>query len=393
VLAYQTAYLKRYHSVEFITAVLNNRITNIDEITKYINYARKCKIEVLQPDINKSKTLFSVENEGIRFGLAAIKNCGGNAVNMIIAERENGGEFKGLNDFLKRVDLSCINKRLLESFIFGGVFDCFGAKRAQLMGVYESILDRVSADRKKAAYGQFSLFENLLEDTASKDNFPEICEYPSKQKLFSEREVLGVYVTGHPLHQYKEIFEELSFDSSQLMQEKSEEDETETENLDGKEVLAAGLLGGVKKIITKAGKEMASARLEDLYGFIDLLFFNKSYIKYREYLTDDNIVYVSGRITARDGEQPKLIVDKIKMYTENENTHKKQAVKGKLYLRFTNDKTEDVNEILQSYPGESEVIAKIDDKAMKFNIKVTYCNALSSELLAFLNKDDIIFKK
>ena len=394
VLAYQTAYLKRYHRPQFITAVLNNRITNIDEITKYINYARKCGIEILQPDINNSKTLFSVENGGIRFGLAAIKNCGENAVKMIIAERENGGKFKGLNDFLTRIDIKLINKRLLESFIFGGVFDCFGGHRSQLMQSYESVLSRVSADRKKAALGQFSLFEGLLEDTEAKDIFPDIPEFPSKQKLFAERDVLGVYVTGHPLQQYKEIFEVADFDTSMLqVLKEQEEDETLNENFNGKDVLMAGLLSGVKKIITKSGKEMATAKLEDLYGNIDLLFFNKSYVKYRQYLTNDNIIYLTGRLTAREDELPKVIVDKLKPYVENtKKTEQKKQTTGKLYLRFSQDKTDDVSEILSSYPGSSNVVAQIDNKTNQFNIKVRYCNGLVNELLAFLNKEDIVYK-
>lgn len=396
VLAYQTAFLKRYYRVEFITAVLNNRITNIDEITKYVNYARKCGIKVLQPDINHSKTYFSVENGGIRFGLAAIKNCGENAVKMIIKERDEGGEYKGINDFLQRIDLGVINKRLLESFINGGVFDCFNAKRSQLMQVYEMVLDRISTDKKKTAYGQFSLFDSLLEDTSAKDTYPDIAEFDSKQKLFFEREVLGVYVTGHPLENYKDMFTGVTFDTSLLASMiPDEEDEAIADNFNDKPVTMAGLLCGVKKIITKTGKEMASARLEDLYGSIELILFNKNYTRYREFLTDDNLVYVTGRLNAREGELPKVIIESIKPYIEKkEDIAKKQTVQnlGKLYLRFDKNFADDINEILHSYPGNCEVVAKVEDEILQFSIKVAYCQALKSELLAFLKEEDIIFK-
>lgn len=393
VLAFQTAYLKKYHRVEFITAVLNNRITNIDEITKYINYARKCGISVLKPDVNSSQTHFSVENGAIRFGLAAIKNCGENAVKMIITERQKGGAYQGLNDFFKRIDISVINKRLLESFIYGGAFDCFGAKRCQLMQAYESILERISADKKKAAYGQFSLFEGILEDTSSCDVYPQIGEYPLKQKLFAERDVLGVYVTGHPLEQYKHIFENVTFDTSMLAALVPDEEEEQTgENLNGKEVVMAGMLSSVKKIITKTGREMASARLEDLYGYIELLLFNKSYISYREQLTDDNIVTISGKISLREDEPPKIIVDCITPCSENNNQYQQNAPAGKLYLRFDKEYADAVNEILRFYPGESEVIAKIGEDVMKFTLKVAYSNALENELLAFMGKNDIVFR-
>jgi DNA polymerase-3 subunit alpha len=389
VLAYQTAYLKRYFREEFITAVLNNRITSIDEIKKYIAYARKCGINVLPPDINKSGAHFSVENKSIRFGLAAIKNCGENAVSAIIKERNSGGEFKGLSDFLNRVDLSYINKRMIESFIFGGAFDCFGVTRSALMQVYEAVLNRIAKDKKKKEQGQFSLFEMMGEEEAETENYPDVEEFPLKQKLFNEREVLGVYVSGHPLDQYRHIFEEVNFDSSMLA-EAQEEEELERDYLNDKSVIMAGMLSEVRKILTKSGKEMATARLEDLYGSVEIVLFNNSYYQNRQYLIDDAIVYVYGKVNIRENFGAKIIAEKLLPCAETKAGPRK---KGRLYLKIKGKDLDDIYEILRSYEGECRVIAKIGEEAMEFPFKVDYCNALKSELMAFVEEKDIVFKE
>lgn len=398
VISYQTAYLKRYHRVEFITAVLNNRITKIEEVTKYINYCRACNISVLPPDVNRSKTYFSVEDGAIRFGLAAIKNCGENAVKLIIKERENGGEYKGLTDFLQRNEFSYINKRIIEGFIRGGAFDCFNVRRSQLMQVYEGVVDRITSDKKKSAHGQFSIFDGIIEDTALTDEYPDAPEFPKRQKLAAEKEALGVYVTGHPLEEYKDIFSGCNFDTSQLQSSDSEEEDGSHSFIEQKgdrQVLAAGMLTEVKKIFTKAGKEMAAARLEDLYGSVELLLFSQSYNKNKQHLVDDSVIYVSGKLNYREGEAPKIIVDSITPCT-NQPAEPTDISGGarpeKLYLRFESDKLEEICEILQSYPGNIPVISKIDDRAMQLSCKVRNCKGLENELLTLINQGDILFK-
>jgi DNA polymerase-3 subunit alpha len=393
VLAYQTAYLKKYHRVEFIASVVNNRLTNIDEISKYVGYCRRCGIKILPPDVNRSKVAFSVEGGAIRFGLAGIKNCGEAAVNMITAERERGGAYTSFTDFMNRIDSTVVNKRLLESFIGGGVFDCFGVARAQLMSVYEAVADRAAAEKKRKASGQFSMFE-LLETGAARDEFPDVSEFPLKQKLTAEREVLGVYVTGHPLQQYKSLFDDTLYNSS-AYSGGGEENAKELQSLNNTEVRAAGLLSGIRKIYTKAGKEMATARLEDLYGITELLFFSKSYQQNRQYLSDDTVVFIEGKLSVREEESPRILVDKLTPVSENaaEREQAPAGRRGKLYLRFPKTVQDDVNEILRSYPGACEVIAKVDGEAMRFDdVKINYCPALKSELLSLMTENDIVFK-
>lgn len=408
VIAYQTAYLKRYHRVEFITAVLNNRITKIEEITKYVNYCRVCNIEVYPPDVNKSRASFSVENSGIRFGLAAIKNCGEAAVVSIIKERDKNGEFCNLTDFIKRIDLSCINKKLLESFISGGAFDCFNYKRLQLMLAYEGIVERIVADRKKNAVGQFSLFDDgLIEDVCSTEEFPEVGEYPERQKLLAEKEVLGVYITGHPLEEYTEVFKGLTFNTSMLTVSDDDIEGEEglepvplAESLNGTKIRVGGLLSGIKKIFTKSGTEMAAARLEDLYGSIELLLFNRSYNQNKTMLIEDSVVFVEGRLDYNKEDSIKIIVDKIidcpspsALSQNSGNKAPKQSVET-LYLRIKNpDRFDEIVEILNGYPGNLPVKAKVGQQGQNLkNIKVRNCAGLIAELRTELDESDILIK-
>ena len=199
---YQTAYLKTYYEVEFLTAVLNNRITNADEIKKYVTYAKKEGFEVLPPDINKSGTYFKTENGNIRFGLAALKGVGASVIDLIINERNKGGEFKSFEDFVSRVDTQALNKRVLESLIVSGAFDTFGKYRSQLMAVYSIAVDRAVKDNKNKQTGQFSMFDSFepLKNQFNTLDYPNIKEYNKESLLKFEKEVVGIYLSGHPLN-------------------------------------------------------------------------------------------------------------------------------------------------------------------------------------------------
>jgi DNA polymerase-3 subunit alpha len=265
------------------------------------------------------------------------------------------------------------------------------------MEAYDIILERIAADRKRTAAGQFSLFDALLGEAEPKDILPEIPELPTMQKLFAEREVLGVYITGHPLDEYRDMFKEVTFDTSMLAQLTEPEGEEEAQQLfeyNDKPVRMAGMLGEVRKVITKAGREMAVARLEDLYGTIELIFFSKSYSKCREYLVDDNVVFVSGKLSIREDEPPKLIVDSIICHERAEAAERAAKNGGKLYLKLSASQIDDVNEILCGYPGSSKVIAKIDGEVMQFeNIGVDYCPALHLELASILGEENVVYKE
>ena len=226
---YQTAYLKTYYKPEFLTAVLNNRITNIKEITNYVSYAKEEKIPVLPPDINESKTEFSVKDDKIRFGLAAVKGVGIAVVDEIIKEREDNGKFESFEDFALRC-VKYVNKRLVENLIYAGAFDCFGIYRSRLIGAYEEILDKAQAIVKERESDQLSIFGMIGEPEKIVATYPNVNEYDLKTKLLYEKNVIGVYVSGHPLSNYEDELRKYMFSTAKLMSKTEDENGEVVEN-------------------------------------------------------------------------------------------------------------------------------------------------------------------
>ena len=407
---YQTAYLKCHHEAEFLTAVINNRITNADEIKNYVTYAKEEKIEVLPPDINKSDTYFTVNNNQIRFGIAALKNVGVNVVEQIIEERKKNGEFKDLNDFVNRLDVSLLNKRCVESMILSGAFDCFGAKRSQMMRAYPQIIEKAVSDRKHVASGQFSLFGDVLKDDKTNIiQMPNIPEYDDQTKLKLEKEVAGIYVSGHPLANFVDDFKHFNFNGGMLQLGDAAEDTRDDveEDLsmkydgltDGMDVTCGGIITEMKKVFSKRdGSEMAIIKLEDMYGSYDAMLFSKIFAMKKDILLVDNIVKITGKLSINDKgvivrvENITKAEDK-KIITEKESPVEKKTV-PKLYLMY--DLTDEVlskeiYSLLKSYPGESPVIVKCSKQKKPFQLGVTVNprGFLINELHAYIEDDYI----
>lgn len=404
-ITYQTAWLKNYYEPEFLTAVLNNRITNADEIKNYVTYAKEEKIEVLPPDINKSMTMFSVKNNKIRFGLAALKNVGIGVIDGIIAERERGGDYTSIDNFLERVDGSMVNKRCIESLILSGAFDCFGKKRSQLMQVYPQIIDRCNADRKVKTSGQFSLFDSLLkDDNVNEIVYPNISEYDDQTKLKLEKEVVGVYVSGHPLSKFIDRFENYNLTSDMLVVEEKDgenvDDEASSDDeiveysgiTDGMEVTCGGLIVDIRKLLTKnSNKEMAVAKVEDLYGTIDLMFFPQSYAKLKSVLQLEKMYTIKGKLSIRSGEAPIVMVDDMVPWDTTVKAEEKPIRTRKLYLKYDVDDAKlnfDIMRVLKSYPGDTEVVVRStsDGNSYRMDVKVNPTSFLMNELYAYLEE-------
>ncbi len=411
-LTFQTAYLKCYHQVEFLTSVINNRITNADEVSTYLTYAKSEGIEILPADINKSKTYFSVENGKIRFGLSAIRGIGVQICDAVVEEREKNGEFKDLGDFLTRVVDLNINKRLLEGMIYSGAFDCFGKTRSQIAAVYEIALNCVIKDRNGRASGQFSMFGDLFSKEESVHiDYPNIDEYDHKYKLKKEKEALGIYMSGHPLEPYTQLTSTFNFNASMIKEMENEENEEEVEDqeeilalhsdlTDGMQVLTGGVISEIKKLFTKVGnKPMAVVKLEDLYGSFEVMVFTKFYEQIKEQLVEEAIVTVSGRLSLRPGERPIIIMDKMtfidednkeEVYEEynkkldfNSDVGEKEVKKPKLYMQFDiNDENikKEVFDILDAYQGDTETYVQFNKKLYLLGRKVNPTTALLSEL-------------
>ena len=394
---YQTAYLKCYYKPEFLTAVLNNRITNIEEITNYVSYAKEEKVPVLPPDINESKTFFSVKDGKIRFGLAAVKGVGIAVIDEIIKEREKGGNFTSFEDFAMRC-IHYVNKRLVENLIYAGAFDCFGVYRSRLIGAYEEVLDKAQVITKERESDQLSIFGMMAEPEKITVTYPSVKEYEQKEKLVYEKNVLGVYVSGHPLEEYKDRFKRYNFSTAKLLSKEEDEDGevTYTDVSDGIEVSMGGILTGVKKLSTKSGQFMSILTVEDLYGSIECVMFPKIHEKFRNKIEQDDVVEIKGRLQLREGREPSITIDYIEPIADKTQTVEvKEEVQGKreyLGLKITADTDiDELSDILAAYPGDIEVYIKRDGATFKGGMSVRKCNGLISELLSILDESDVLF--
>ena len=395
VLAYQTAYLKRYYEVEFFCSILNNRIDKIEELSKYLTYLKNKNIAVFPPDINKSKPYFSCENGGVRFGLVGLKNVGLSVINYIVEEREKNGEYKSFEDFINRAVNSGMNKRLVESLILSGSFDCFNVNRRTLMEVYADYMDRVVAAEKKKNSMQLSIFGTLLDEGEGlKLEYPSLPEYSSKEKLTLEKTVLGIYLSGHPLSDYKEQFKKFSFnlDALNFYEEDDEGNKTYTEVHEGDRVVMGGIISEFKRMSTKSGSTMGYATVEDVYGAIEVVVFPKVFDKSRTVLNKEEIVAVSGRIQFKDG-VPQIIADDVKKLDVTEET---TEIKEREYLcviipKGKEDKIEEIRDIFDCYPGEAAAYIAMDGKKFDAKTSVRRCDGLIDELKNIVGKESVIF--
>ncbi len=318
VVAYQTAYLKCYYPLEFMAAMLNSLLGDEDKTARYIRYCREHNITILPPDVNSSVSGFSPEGENaIRFGLSAIKNVGISGVNSIVKEREKNGKFKSLDDFAERtVYMSDVNKRMVESMIKAGAFDFTSFSRRALLGGFEAVLDGAQNRSKNSLQGQLSLFDDVsVLDSVQFETIKETGEFPRLKFLMLEKEMLGVYLSGHPLERYAQSIKNTGFDLSEITVETDDQgDSILTEDilrLDNKEIKLIGIISSIRKKATKSGSMMAFITVEDLYSSITGLIFPQTLLKSSSYIYDDAIVQITGKLSVRDEEQPTILINNI----------------------------------------------------------------------------------
>ena len=418
---YQTAYIKCHYEPEFITSILNNRITNADEIKNYINYAKSKKIEILPPDVNLSDRYFSVKDGKIRFGIAALKGVGEGVTQLVIDEREKNGPFKSMEDMLVRCADFGVNKKMIESMILSGAFDCFGHHRSELLAVYEKTLERVANDRKSRVGGQMSLFDDILkEDTALSINYPSLPELDNFNKLKKEKETIGIYLSGHPLDKYIDNMSSYTFNSSMIQKEDGDEaeqvpyDEYDNNEYsqkydieDGTYITCGGLVSAIKRTMTRSNQPMAIVTVEDLYGTYDVMFFPKIYERVKNSLNTDSFVTIEGKFSARVGQNPVIMAEKMFLWdntTKQEQGAIKQEFKTnqtetqqqqKMYLRFNLDDIDlknSVFDILESYIGNVPVFVKSGNTMFNTKISTSAKNGCIAELEALLGKENIVVK-
>lgn len=311
VVAYRTAYLKAYYPAEFMAATLNSFLGNLDKIPQYIDECKTLGIEILKPEINKSSTKFTVENGKVRFGLGSIKNVGITPVTNIVKERTEHGPYKSFPDFCERIADEAVNKKCVESLIKAGVFDEFEQTRSTLLASFESIIDIIQSSKKKGFDGQVSMFDlgsdkEKEELNEIKYTFEEHEELPNKELLSLEKEMLGIYISGHPLEKLREQIEKQTTISTMQLREIDEQMSSNLEGAeieginqnskpkyhDGQQVKYAGIITSIKKKYTKNNKIMAFVTIEDLYGTSEVIVFENAYLKAGQSLVEENIVMV-----------------------------------------------------------------------------------------------------
>ena len=368
-LTLQTAFLKRYYPVEFLSSLLTSVLDNPGKLSGYMKSARDMGIKLLPPDINKAVSGFSPDGEdGIRYGLSAIKAVGVSVIKAIEEERERGGSFSSLTDFLNRMAGSEVNKRNVEAFIKAGVFDSLGGKRRQYMEVYQGIMENAAKKRKDSISGQMSIFDLMDKENGQdpyRDQLPDIGEYPEDIKLSFEKEVLGIYITGHPLSQYEDYLKEnTDADSSGFMLDP----ETNTIGLrEGRKVTIGGFIASLRTRQTKKGDTMAVLMLEDLSGTVECIVWPKTYSQYSNLLSEDAKVLLKGRVKADDEKEGQLMVDEVQPFTEGG---------GVLYLRFKDmedykSKADSLSGLLYSPGGKDRVVIYLDKEKKQKQLPVS----------------------
>ncbi len=402
-LAYQTAWLKKYYCKEFICALLNNRLSKIDETTKYVIYLKDKGYKVLPPDINKSRTVFKVENDGVRFGLSAIKGVGQSVIDAIIDEREKNGMFTDFGDFISRcIDL--LNLRLVEGLIYSGAFDELGVARSKLAAIYEPVCARAKSISKQKNSDQLSLFGDIIEDEKLEINYPDIQELDLNEKLSKEKEVLGVYVSGHPFEKYMHAFPDCNFDCSLLDDYVEDEDGNRTYNRieDGMHITMAGIIGSLRRTTTKrTGAYMAFLNLEDVYGSLECVCFPAVYERVKAAIGNDKIVRISGKLDLDNEKGLSCIIDELTevdvgapgQAAANTNTDitRQTETTAVLWLNASGLSDEEFDElisVLSNYDGD--IVCKIIRGDKKYKLPgVNYCRGLLAELYSLLEQDAV----
>ena len=360
--SYQTAWLKYYYPVEFMAALMTSCIDNPGKVAEYILSSRQMGISILPPDINRSEGKFTVDGQAIRYGMAAVKGIGKPVMEAIVEERSANGPFRSLKDFAERLSGKEVNKRTVENFIKAGAFDCFGVTRKQLMFVYANVLDDVAREKKDSLSGQMSLFDFVDETTkrSYETVYPDVGEYEKSDLLALEKEVLGIYVSGHPLEEQEECWRK---NISAVTTDFQPDEETGFPSVtDGAKEIVGGIITDKKIKYTKNNKTMAFLTLEDLVGSMEIVVFPRDYEKNAAMMQTDARVFIQGRVSAEDDKPSKLICEKIFPFA---------GIPKELWIQFPDKETyerevADLYQMLHESDGKDSVILYIKSiKAMK----------------------------
>ena len=381
VVSYQTAFLKYYYPVEFMAALMTSVIEMPTKVAEYIQVCRQMNIKILPPDVNRGAYGFSVDNGAIRYGLSAIKSVGRPVINALVEEREANGEYRSLKDFIERLT-GTVNKRAIENFIKAGALDCLEGNRRQKMLVYGQIVDSIAQEKKNSFAGQMSLFD-LVSDEEKKEyeiRMPDVEEYDKEMILAFEKDVLGIYLSGHPLERYRNIMEKMI--SAKTTDFQPDEESGVPKVYDGQKVIIGGMITEKTIKYTRNNKVMAFLTVEDLLGTVEIVVFPRDYEKWQSMLNEDARVFVQGRVNAEDDKPSKLILEKVRAFED---------MPQELWIQFKDkaeyaEKEQELLETLKGYAGVSAVVIYLKDVNAMKRLPAGYHARISDSLTGELRK-------
>ncbi len=400
VVAYQTAYLKCHYPKQYMAALMTSVLDSATKISGYIAECKEMGIPVLPPDINHSYDQFTVDGDAIRFGLGAVKNVGHGLIRSVVAQRKEGGHFKSLEDFLRRMGEGELNKRAVENFIKCGAMDCFGNHRSELLAVYDSMMDSIAGSRKKNLDGQMGLFDLLAqEDTAAAATpIPKLPEKTRVELMSMEKETTGIYLTGHPMDDYRPFLKNTHVvPIGNLMDE-------ESTYADDQIVSVAGIVQEVKMKTTRNNSMMAYVTVEDDTASIEMLAFSNVLSQYGGYIRENAPVVITGRLSLRDDKDPQIVINRARPISDFANDPLPQeerpaqapkVYQGTLYLRLPTEQGKlfpKIRAILNMFPGDSPVVVYFADTKQRRGSRCALDSRMLSELEKVLEKPNVVIK-
>ena len=396
--AYDTAYLKCHYPKEYMAALMTSVLDSSVKVSGYIADCKELGIAVLPPNINESNAHFTVTPDGIRFGLAAVKNIGRGFIQKVAAERQSGGEFRSLEDFCARLYGTELNKRAVENLIKCGAFDCFGLYRSQMLYIYEAVIDSVADSRRRNVEGQMGLFDlgGETEEAPTTIPVPKLSELSRQDRMAMEKDVTGLYLSGHPMDDYRPMLKSANVVSIGEIMECFETGGTEF--ADEQVVTVAGMIQQMKMKTTRNNSLMAYVTLEDDTGAIELLVFSNAIDRYGGFMAENAAVVISGKISVRDEKAPQLIVNQawqLETYANSKPMGNQPKKAGKLYLQITSEQSSQdrrVRASIQMFPGQIPVVLYYADSKIRRQAYCAPAEELLQELRDILGEKNVVLK-
>ena len=394
VVSYQTAYLKCHYPKQYMAALMTSVLDSAVKISGYIAECKEMSIPVLPPDINHSDDNFTVEGDAIRFGLGAVKNVGRALIRNMVAKRSADGPFRSLEDFIQRMGDGDLNKRAVENFIKCGAMDCFGYHRSELLNVYDSMMDSISDSRKKNLDGQIGLFSMLQEEEQSTNiPIPKLAELSKADKMLMEKETTGIYLSGHPMDDYRHLLKNTHVVPIAAFVEEG------NSYRDDEIVSVAGVVQAIKMKTTRNNSMMAYITLEDDTGALEMLAFSNVLNQYGGYLQENRPVVITGRLSLRDDKEPQIIINRARPMSDfaDVGAQTKSSQKGALtlYLRLPSERDPlfaKIREILNMFPGDSPAVVYFADTKQRRGSRCSLDQRMLNELNMMLGQENVVLK-